>query len=140
MQIQLLIDKNDDIISCGPVTYGTDLYPAPVCNSNQLLTSNGTQLYCITVNCPAANNNPNGWDPLGNIVCGSYSIGPANTPSKIWSKNSNTWKCYCPPPAGAVTLSYNPYFPGMPTPTCAPITDPAGGSLTPLLSDCKETY
>ncbi len=63
------------IVSCAPITYGTDIVANPTCNpANSALVSDGTRTYCRLIRCPGGQTQytgpaPPSYDANGNVNC-----------------------------------------------------------------------
>lgn len=62
------LDAACNIISCYPITYGTDGNPIPVCSRYETATAVGPHVECRLTSCPTGTS-PQGADAYGNIIC-----------------------------------------------------------------------
>lgn len=70
IKLSVMIDASNRIVSCSSLTFlGSDQQPLPVCAGDQGLYSNGLQIRCVKMVCPAGQSII-GFQSDGSVICG----------------------------------------------------------------------
>jgi hypothetical protein len=89
IRLSVKTDASNHIVSCAPLTYGTDLMPAQSCTIGQILSSNGTAVFCLTVRCIPPLYWDGTYDALGNVNCG-FTLPPTTTTTTTTTSSTTT--------------------------------------------------